>query len=350
MKGLKNFILETKLGNTDENGKMGNAAFDTQDRVFLESYDEIKNTKDNDRVAYYTHYSYLNRNLPSERCLVEDGKKCGYWLRSAYDKNAKNVMAVGTSAMAVYGAPSNDEISICPALNLNLSAVLAGNLDDFKIEEVKDEYGNTIYHTIQLGTYPQGLLHIGSKTLKTLKELYAENKLTFTGKTYIGFFKKDGTFQRNPEFELNGKKYVRFVSRSYDLATSKNYETYRFVEVQPIKWIIKNWNDLPKEINPNGNGTAKSISVRSLNGLITGVPFNLDNKKIAGAESAMWQNSFIRAYLNDYDLMDEIAKGNGNKNFRSFLNYSFNKGFLYEAFDDSNTLSAKKDEDAEFEL
>ena len=39
MSELKDFIVRTRLDNTDEIQKKGNSAFDTQDYVFFENYD-----------------------------------------------------------------------------------------------------------------------------------------------------------------------------------------------------------------------------------------------------------------------------------------------------------------------
>ena len=47
----------------------------------------------------------------------------------------------------------------------------------------------------------------------------------------------------------------------------------------------------------------------------------------------MWQNSVIRAYLNGYDIYEELTKGNGNQEFKAKKNYDYKKNsFLDEAF------------------
>ena len=46
MAELKDFIVRTRLGNTDENQRIGNSAFDTQDFVFFETKDEVENITD----------------------------------------------------------------------------------------------------------------------------------------------------------------------------------------------------------------------------------------------------------------------------------------------------------------
>ena len=60
MPKLKDFIVRTKIGNTDENQKMGNPAFDTQDYMFFESRDEVKNLSNDERVVYPPDYAVMN--------------------------------------------------------------------------------------------------------------------------------------------------------------------------------------------------------------------------------------------------------------------------------------------------
>ena len=48
----------------------------------------------------------------------------------------------------------------------------------------------------------------------------------------------------------------------------------------------------------------------------------------------IWQNSLLRAYLNGYNLAEELEKGNGMKGFGRKENFDFkDAGFLNEAFD-----------------
>lgn len=44
---------------------------------------------------------------------------------------------------------------------------------------------------------------------------------------------------------------------------------YAWFKVEPIIWIIRNWEDLPTVINPRGNGTAKYIDLKSEEGIMT---------------------------------------------------------------------------------
>ena len=125
-----------------------------------------------------------------------------------------------------------------------------------------------------------------------------------------------------------------------DKTTAPETGTPMWAEVQPIKWKIINWDNLPKSINPNGNGTAETIHVRTEDGIMAGIPFYHVYFGLplypegCKPEYTLWQNSPLRAMLNDYDLQEEIEKGNGNKQYTTDKNYNFkNIGFLQEAFD-----------------
>ena len=56
MAELKDFIVRTRLDNTDENQKTGNSAFDTQDYVFFETSDEMRSIY----LVYASDYAVMN--------------------------------------------------------------------------------------------------------------------------------------------------------------------------------------------------------------------------------------------------------------------------------------------------
>lgn len=352
MAELKDFIVRTRLGNTDENQRIGNSAFDTQDFVFFETKDEVENITDEERYIYASDYAVMNGALLSrQRRGSKDRQSTWHWLRSADSKLSVNgVTTVGS--LNNYAA-SLKSAGLCPALHLNLSSVISARSAsrDFKIEPFKDKSGKILYHTIEFGSYPQDK----AKNSSELEKLYNARKLTPTGKTYTGCMKEDGSFEQNQEFEYGGKKYVRVISKKYDNDSEYKDKTKApedgtpmWAEVQPIKWKIKNWDELPRSINPIGNGTAKTIYVKSEEGIMSGIPFYPEYGK---TEHTMWQNSPLRAIFNGYDLHEELSKGNGNKRYKSDKNYCFKgKGFLQEALDSSLSISSAITQEDEKEL
>ena len=267
MAQLKDFIVRTRLGNTDENQKTGNTAFDTQDYVFFETYDEVKDIDSYERYVYASDYAVMNG--ANVRGLYAGPKKyrqpTWHWLRSADSECYAYAVHFVGSLKGNYACRKS--AGLCPAMHLNLSSVISalGASRDFKIEPFNDKNGKLLYHTIEFGSYPQDK----AKNSYELERLFNAHKLTPTGKTYTGYMKDGGSFEQNQEFEYNGQKYVRVLTKKCDedseykdKTKAPKHGTPMWSEVQPIKWKIKNWDELPKSINPNGKGTAKTIYIK----------------------------------------------------------------------------------------
>ena len=347
MVNLKDYIVKTLLENTDENQCIGNPAFDTQDYVFLESYDEI--LSDDQRIVYPSDYAVMNgATLEWEKRGPKDRQPTWYWLRSAYS-DEDLVYRVFYEGSVINNVPHFKSAGLCPVLHLNLLSVISARSASslaFKIEPFKDKSGKVLYHTIEFGSYPQDK----AKNSNELERLFNAHKLTPTGKTYTGYMKEDGSFQQNLEFKYGDKKYVRVISKKYvgfeseyiDKTEASENGIPMWAEVQPIKWKIKNWDELPRSINPNGKGIAKTIYVKSEEALLSGIPFYPENGK---TQHTMWQNSPLRAIFNGYDLHEELNNGNGNNEYKSDINYNMKgKGFLREAFDISLDLSSSMEQ------
>ena len=344
---LKSFIVPTKLENTDEEQKYGDSSFDTKDLIYLESWLDVENIPKDERIVYPTDYAVMNG------CYTSFGKygllnkeSCATWLRSDISTGLVNVVNFNgeNNGMLVNWL---ELTTICPTLRLDLSAVISArrlSQDVFKINDVVNKNGKVLYHTIEFGEYPK--TYVGETKNKELENLYSEKKLVNTSKTYTGrYIEDDGELALYPEFEHEGQRYVRVINEKYNNASqfsdgtmSPKSGTPLWVKVEPITWKIKNWEDMPWSINPQGNGSTNFIDVRAEYGIMSGIPFYTNTND---ENCSMWQNSIIRARLNGYNTHKEIAKGNGNSKYIAEKNFNFTKNnFLNEAF--SNVLTLTK--------
>ena len=215
---------------------------------------------------------------------------------------------------------------------------------EFKIRkhEQKDKKSNDVNVFVEFGYYPKNCVSDSAQ----LEKLYQQDFLTPTGRSYIGHVNKKGKLVRNPEFEYDGERYVRviiddiedidtttFMLSTKACATLKKGEVY-WVKVEPILWEVQNWDFLPQSINPNGRGTADSVMLMTVSGILGGIPFYISKDPLT---NILWQSSLVRAVLNGYDIQWQLANGNGNPGLAAWNNYDFhNEGFLDEAFADFN--------------
>lgn len=315
-------VLPIEIGNTDENQEMGNKKFNTTDAVILDSYDDVKDINSSDRICTATDYAVMTGVLLSgagESC-------CPVWLRSAFSETiVSNVFNGGSLG---YNRSSSTHIGLSLALHLDLKSFISTR----SVSGTVHYDPNDNLYKVQVGEFPKTYV----KDSEKLERLFKNGSLRKTGKSYIGYMKDDGSFAQNEEFVYNGQKYVRVIVKKYDGdshfkdgTTEPGTGSVCWAKVEPITFKIRNWDDLPKEINPNGTGRAKFVDVKAEEAILSGLPFY---PEYGQTEYTMWQNSIVRAYLNGYNLHKEIDKGNGNKNYKASRNFDFEgKGFLYEA-------------------
>ena len=352
---LKDYIVKTRFSNRDGYIRCLSdySNLDTTDYLFLEGYDDIKNLGMGDRRAYPSDYAVMNGAL-----CMNDGS-AWQWLRTYGYRYHDYIDSIGTNTTHGEAGVCETSAVICPKTMLDLSAVIDAQKKHniFEITPTVDEKGEILYHTIKFAAFPQ----CRAKNSAELEMLYNIGKIHPTGKKYYGYINDKSIVHQNPEFEFGGKKYVRVIANTNSYTT--NYKDHTpapiagtpvWAEVQPISWKIRNWEELPQSINPNGSSDAKTIDVRSEDGLLSGTPFNTKddyNTYHDGKEYRMWQNSIIRAILNGYNIHEELMKGNGSMEFAGPYSYNYNfkgHGFLQEAFDDSKvshtTMSHEDDE------
>lgn len=364
---LKDLIIPTRLDNTDNNAKYGNREFETEDLIWLRSgaEQEALDEEWQPKEAEATDYIVLNGCLS-----IQAGDTAAIW------PSIKPCEIIHRSVGEIQKNRHTDNIEICFDTtgfagqldgwwdhNRGRSAVCFGLRPVFRIDTENFNALNTEerHHirsvtlsvrykgkrdasrrlVIELGEYPQTNCYDkeGYKLENLLKTGNPELKLT--GKTYTGYMKDDGTIVYNPEYEYQGKKYVRVKTKRYNYYTSyangvqsEKAREYEWFKVEPIKWIMRNgFGEVPYYYPEK---SVPYVELESLNAIVTGIPFypNCIDKN-----RELWQNSTIRGYLNGINVNN--IKTNGN------LNYTAPNG---GDFTNKNNFISEALEGVEFEL
>ncbi len=348
---LGKFIIPRKLSNTDENQEMGNAAFDTTDYIWLPFDSEIEDLSSRQRQTTATDFSVANGS--SIWCSDEapTGKKgpTSFWLRSAYSNYETYYVDEDGDRNFIYVKRS--KVGVRPALHLNLPSIISAqsaSRDFGKLGVVKDTDGNVLYHTIEFGEYPNHR----AKNSDELENLYQNwiGRLKETGKFYSGYLADDDKPAKHEEYEYRGERYVRVKINRFeggnfyeDGTMVPDSGTYEWFKVEPIVWEIRNWDELPRSINPSGNNSAKVLDIQTAEVIMGGIPFYPNDRD---ENISFWQNSCVRGFLNGINVSN--IKTNGNKEYQAPNGGDWTgAGFLQQAFREqelNTVLSAEQEQ------
>lgn len=357
---LRSRIIPNTIENTDEFRTTGNKNFNTTDLIYLDSYDDQYDGKktDKERRISATDYAQMNNADTYKGYTTRTGKRtASTWLRSACFRYG--IHYVAGNGGSSYVATQHSSVGMCPSLHYRFPSeistpsvlrLLKGpknrdkseELEQLDIREVKDTEGKTIYHTLHIGEY--SITKVDEDLSKTLESLYNGGKIKegilCTGRWYSGNGKKriyrDYAGKHSPEFEYQGKRYARVVSfphseedRYSDGTLCGKAGTVRWTNVEPISFVIKNWDEMPRSINPQGNGKAKYFDLRAEEAIVANIAFypNEDEKN-----STMWQNSIPRGFLNGIDVRNIQSNGNIEYGASNGGNFTGECNFLNEAF------------------
>jgi len=331
-------IKNTSHGNTNHNGKAGDSKYVTMDKVYISTNNSFMDTPKVDRRKFVTDYARalgVDYNGVMDNFTGNTGMGL-YWLRTA---NATGyVDYIDYEGNILSTRPNNTDIGIAPSIVVDMSAINS-NTPLFKYQSrVK---GGKDIAVIQLGSYPRNHCVYSDE----IEKLFQEGKLKVTGTYAQSIVKYNNSIQLLSDVEVqnevSGKRYVR-VNVSFDSAQGEYRdgslisEGPTWFEVEPIRWIVDNWEHLPKHINPKSTGNATQIFLTSLDVITGGFPFALK-----GNRDQYWQNSVVRAYLNGINTNN--IQTNGNVYMAGNVGYDFtDAGFLKEAFGDGMMTEAKK--------
>lgn len=354
---IKN-IVPTILKNGESN------KFDTKDLIYIDDYTDkyYKGIRESVLVPSYTDYAELNNvHIPAKLYRSLAGRNITQSIyRIINDEMEPGYITEHGEAMTLRNSVANMDMGICPALhyyifpNPNKDTIIDNiinifkskkeekieNFPNFDIKEVKDKNGKIIYHTLQLGEYPKTI--VNQDISRLLEGEYNNGKLKGDIKATGRWFSANGQTRKylkyngrhNPEFEYNGKKYVRvalnpFISGLHEKPEKNEKNIIKWLTVEPISFIIKNWDEMPKEINPNGNGRAQYFDLKSEEAIISNIPFH---SSMLEEYNELWQNSSIRGFLNGINVENIIENGNPEYSAKSGGNYEGETNFLNEAF------------------
>ena len=276
------------------------------------------------------NYVYIARygKTPTKRGITSVWYRTGDGANSVY---CGSVFDEGHSTRTCYRF-----IGICPSLQYKLSSI------NYDIRDVKDKNGKVLYYTLQIGEYPK--TKADENISRKLELLYnggqIQRDLLCTGRWYSGNGQKDDETlyagKHSPEFEYHGVRYVRVVSYPKDVTNRysdgvlhEETGTIRWVKVEPISFVINNWNEMPRIINPRGNGRAKFFDLRAEEAITSNIPFYPDEYD---CNSTMWQNSTARGFLNGIDVRNITTNGNSQYGAKLGGNFTGECNFLNEAF------------------
>ena len=382
-------VLRTKLENLDERKKKGDRKFDTQDYVFVETRDDLRQMEPEERMSGISDFA-INQGCHAYKPHKKGGGS--YWLRDAsvgYQSlyNLDDFLCSYTTEtyfpyrVSFFDSYENkvDNADACsnflgvrPCLAIDVNSLISaqGDSQRVKIEEIK-KGGEILYRTIEIPDFQYPQSKISDEESKKLEKAYNSKKLKKTGKSYTGrdiSNEQDEGSKTYDEYSYEDSLFIRvdanpkLLNNKYPDGTKTSQNETVWIRVEPIKWIIKNWEQLPREINPEGTGETNRIQLKSEDILIGGMcMYHTENTDVnanirwgykgvfskidraikkarmgllintSAAKKVMWQNSKVRAYLNGYNLQKEIEQGNGNKKYLAEHNYDFaGRGFLNE--------------------
>lgn len=336
----------------DESGNIKNDESGTKDLIYIDSYNEQfdgKKTNIERRVSA-TDYAQMNNAYIYDNLKTYTGKQTTLvLLRNAYD--SFTACCIDGDGEFFRGVSGFRQIALCPSLHYQFpfgsskqsESQFQNNQkkedisEEYDIREVKDTKGEIIYHTLQIGEYPK--TNADENLSQTLELLYHGGKIKedilCTGRWYSCNGQKeenkDYAGKHSPEFEYKGNRYVRIIShpndggnKYTDGTVAGKDGTVRWVKVKPISFKIINWDEMPKNINPKGNGKAKYFDLIAEEAIISNLPFH--------SNSVTWKNNPVRGFLNGIDIRKISLMDNIEYNSSREGNFTGEENFLNEAF------------------
>lgn len=332
------YIIPQVYPNTQPNGKVGDASFDTTDLITLPTWQDMAALGKRAAVRKVTDFAVM------DGCSATGFNRENYgdfWLRSATSRDAVQTVDANGGRLVAIDITART-LGVLPMLALRLPDGMT------KIEDLA-QFGAQIktvsgrggaYVTIELGEYIKN--RVDDKLAEKLEKLFNQGNLqgglTCTGRLYTtnGNFSRDVLVyqdfhaKQNPEFSYQGQKYVRaIVSKTQNSTTRYRRDgtrvppkgTAQWFYVEPLTFRITNAASVRA-------GKSRILQLQSEHVILGGLQFSLYDYV---PSASMWQGSLLRAFLNSAD--SRTLDGNPEYQHDNFGWNFTGSGFLHQAFD-----------------
>ncbi len=317
----------------------------TNDYVYIDDLEEYENFKSvMPALTTATDYA-INNNLShnNQNTGLNNKKFVSTYLRDLRDGSYSNI---DINTIDHFGSQraevrNSNKVGISPCIKIKIDDEI---ISQNNIKEAKSYYSieknydyldvNKAYYTLKLGEYPQTTVN---KDLNiTLENLYnygdIKNKLHPTGRWFTvngNMLWKNFSPKHNPEFIYNEERYIRLSEQPIgSVSDDEELRDKNWVKVEPIKFVIRNWKDLPKSINPEGAGTSEHFDLKTEHAILSGIPYYPNLSEHFGG---LWQNSSIRGFLNGINVNNVKTNANPELTTTKGGNFEGENNFLNEA-------------------
>ena len=302
----------------------------TKDEFFVLSAEQVTNMQGVLKQISASDYAVANQARTNPNCVCSNGKYgTVYWTSDYYIKGTIGGFNQAKRAVKVVDAEGYLSHSDQNVTSLVVAPAFQVSVKDLKNAGAVLKH-NGIYQTVVFPDmqYPQSKV---SDALAERLEFFFQTEnpkpsAYYMGSTTAADGKSWKDEEKDYEYVYEGERYVRVVAESKsaknmnffaDRTTCEDGKAYWF-KVEPIKWIVVNWDST--SLNPNAFDKGDTVLLRSEEGLIGGLPFYIDKNDSNGI---LWQNSYIRSMLNGTNLRSVIDNGNGAKGNKASTNIDF---------------------------
>lgn len=192
---------------------------DIENTFRILSLDEIKKSK------VFKKYGVASKETDFSR--LNDFKKGRYW--TSTDAEDDYVITINGDGETEVNTLTTDPVGCRPVISYSFIKKFSKVIDDKKFGILEIEYGE----------YPKDF--VSSKEKDILEELYKNNSLTKTGKTYTisnNIYLLGDTKISYEEYEYQGKKYIMFDSWIKEYGEIEKIVRRHWIKVEPIRFLV----------------------------------------------------------------------------------------------------------------